>query len=158
MNAHNEQHDPASPVVKQNLTTQPAAAQETLLDELGVKALAWKERAEVSESEVKVLQRRVEILERLKTAQSVDMANSVESALRSTARAEMYRAKLNELLNAAPVTAAPGIDLTPFREPVEYFRDAFAAQSLGPDSWHAVKVAEANRLLAMIDASPTTAM
>lgn len=28
MNAHNEQHDPASPVVKQNLTTQPAAAQE----------------------------------------------------------------------------------------------------------------------------------
>ncbi len=28
MNAHNEQHDSASPVVKQNLTTQPAAAQE----------------------------------------------------------------------------------------------------------------------------------
>jgi len=30
MNAHNEQHDPASPVVKQNLTTQPAAAQEAV--------------------------------------------------------------------------------------------------------------------------------
>ncbi len=30
MNAHNEQHDPASAVVKQNLTTQPAAAQEAV--------------------------------------------------------------------------------------------------------------------------------
>ncbi|WP_313248888.1 hypothetical protein [Stenotrophomonas acidaminiphila] len=30
MNAHNEQHDSASPVVKQNLTTQPAAAQEAV--------------------------------------------------------------------------------------------------------------------------------
>jgi len=30
MNAHNEQPDPASPVVKQNLTTQPAAAQEAV--------------------------------------------------------------------------------------------------------------------------------
>jgi len=32
MNAHNEQHDPASPVVKQNLTTQPAAAQEAVAE------------------------------------------------------------------------------------------------------------------------------
>ncbi|GEM_PF-4737030 len=30
MNVHNEQHDPASAVVKQNLTTQPAAAQEAV--------------------------------------------------------------------------------------------------------------------------------
>ncbi len=32
MNAHNEQHDSASPVVKQNLTTQPAAAQEAVAE------------------------------------------------------------------------------------------------------------------------------
>lgn len=34
MNAHNEQHDSASPVVKQNLTTQPAAAQEAVAIEV----------------------------------------------------------------------------------------------------------------------------
>jgi len=68
-------------------------------------------------------------------------------------RLEKRVAKLErQLLASTP--AAPGIDLEQFREPVEYFRDAFAAQSLGPDSWHAVKVAEADRLLAMIDASP----
>ncbi len=37
MNAHNEQHDPASAVVKQNLTTQPAAAQEAVAPE----RVAW---------------------------------------------------------------------------------------------------------------------
>lgn len=55
---------------------------------------------------------------------------------------------------AALVAAAPGIDLEQFREPVEYFRDAYAAQSPGPDSWHALKVSAADRLLALIDASP----
>ena len=36
MNAHNEQSDPASPVVKQNLTTQPAAAQEAVAEITGI--------------------------------------------------------------------------------------------------------------------------
>lgn len=36
MNAHNEQHDSASPVVKQNLTTQPAAAQEPAAEVIGI--------------------------------------------------------------------------------------------------------------------------
>jgi hypothetical protein len=85
---------------------QQPAASPALRDELGVEALAWKERAEAAESEVKSLQRRVEILERLKIAQSIDMANSTESVLRSTARDEIYRAKLNELLNAAAAQEA----------------------------------------------------
>ena len=44
MNAHNEQHDPASAVVKQNLTTQPAAAQEAVGEIVlfgGYKEAAW---------------------------------------------------------------------------------------------------------------------
>lgn len=36
MNAHNEQHDSASPVVKQNLTTQPAAAPEAVAEITGI--------------------------------------------------------------------------------------------------------------------------
>lgn len=47
------------------------------------------------------------------------------------------------------------IDLKQFREAVTYFRDAYTASSLGPDSWQSAKAAEADRLLALIDEQPT---
>lgn len=74
---------------------------------------------------------------------------------------ETARAGVARWINGAPphgtklysgTHAAPGIDLAPFREAVEHFRSTHAAASLGPDSWQAAKVAEADRLLALIDA------
>lgn len=46
---------------------------------------------------------------------------------------------------------AQAIDLEQFREAVTYFRDAYSASSLGPDSWQSAKADEADRLLALID-------
>lgn len=60
-------------------------------------------------------------------------------------------ALLTALPGWTPVGAAPAIDLEQFREAVTYFRDAYAASSLGPDSWQSAKATEANRLLALID-------
>lgn len=64
--------------------------------------------------------------------------------------AQLRRYTIGDLSKPQP---QPAIDLEQFREAVTYFRDAYAASSLGPDSWQSAKAAEADRLLALIDGS-----
>lgn len=103
-----------SPVVKQNLTTQPAAAQE---------AVVWQWRNLRAETGWKDCTRAV---------YDVFRQNGLHYEVRK--------------LYAAPVTAAPGIDLGQFRQAVEYWKLRWANNG--------DLLVEANRLLALIDASP----
>ncbi|WP_427852884.1 hypothetical protein [Stenotrophomonas acidaminiphila] len=91
MNAHNEQHDPASAVVKQNLTTQPAAAQE---------AVAWLSKDEAQ-------------LALFKAIQAIRFGNPTDDKMiLDNLRHEGLW--IGRYANA-PVTAALGIDLAALR-------------------------------------------
>ncbi|MFZ6696792.1 hypothetical protein ACO0J1_13580 [Stenotrophomonas acidaminiphila] len=116
MNAHNEQHDPASPVVKQNLTTQPAAAQEAVgwqwrwLDtdntwsewvdggsrkEIDARIARWKADGEDHRMQVRPL-----------------FAAPVTAAPADTWFADQLAA-MGEVIPLDSTPAAPGIDLRP---------------------------------------------
>lgn len=107
----------ASPVVKQNLTTQPAAAQEAVdfyvCDSCG--------------------------------------HHYMDDGITCDCTGASSTPPLRHV-RMAPVTAAPGIDLSPFREPVNYWHNQCSATH-GIESVVRIR-SEATRLLALIDASP----
>ena len=90
MNAHNEQHDSASPVVKQNLTTQPAAAQE---------AVCWQRK----------------YIGATRGNRPVEWHTITKDEFEATKAGKWADRYEVRALYAAPVTAAPGIDLTGLR-------------------------------------------
>ncbi len=102
MNAHNEQHDPASAVVKQNLTTQPAAAQEAVL-------------RIYAEGNMRVVAEWLDGSRDLPDGDHRLYAAPVTAAPADTWFADQLTA-MGEVIPLDGTPAAPGIDLTPFRE------------------------------------------
>ncbi len=149
MSAHNEQHDPASAVVKQNLTTQPAAAQEAApwrdhdaaIDAKALStateiALMWgQDRSQfISRIQVAVIDAMRWVKGGLQPAaaqEAVCWQRKYIGATRGNRPVEWHTITKDEFeatkagkwadryevraLYAAPVTAAPGIDLTGLR-------------------------------------------
>ncbi len=177
MNAHNEQHDSASPVVKQNLTTQPAAAQEAVAwpNECSrtvpeaLRFLANHERPSGGEdnfNSLHLIQLASEI-ERMASkplyAAPVTAAPAVDV---ETLRALSDRWANDRSYTGSPVDdiralieqptkttpAAPGIDLKAFREPVAFWFEHLVTHPY--TETNAARLREAKRLLALIDASP----
>ncbi len=131
MNAHNEQHDPASAVVKQNLTTQPAAAQEAVAY-WRVTFRMYPENIDCCETFVRGPDR-----------PTLDTLGISPRPVQIISTEPLY---------AAPVTAAPGIDLEQFRA-LACFGEEFAfSAERQPQS--RVVYSQAKRLHALIDASP----
>ncbi len=177
MNAHNEQHDSASPVVKQNLTTQPASAQEAVVgviddmkihhDGSGYVAVCWQRVPDGfklgqaacvvspvtaapadAEEDAYVIDQMGKLL-----AEIAVIVNGPEPAGTRWSYHDLP-AKVQAL---ASTPAAPGIDLEPFRRLVEWNYDSeFSAYENGfrTEEQREVAEAERKRLLALIDASP----
>lgn len=154
MNAHNEQHDPASAVVKQNLTTQPAAAQE---------AAVWQWRNLRAETGWKDCTRAV---------YDVFRQNGLHYEVRKLYAAPITAAPADHLhahllhmlgakdhedacriigeLHAATMRnpAASGIDLYPIRYALQY------AAAAARENTHTELAKDFDELIRKIDASP----
>ncbi|WP_313256389.1 hypothetical protein [Stenotrophomonas acidaminiphila] len=166
MNAHNEQHDPASAVVKQNLTTQPAAAQEAVAY-WHVTFRMYPTNVNYCEAFVRgparptletlgITPRPAEII----SAEPLFAAPVTAAPAKCPACASATESYCcNCGWASASTTAAPGIDLRQFRSAVEAWkRDAENRHHAGeifPEQEDAIWT-EADRLLALIDASPKT--
>lgn len=167
-----------SPVVKQNLTTQPAAAQEAVAycqpdDPLNSSAFSWPgtdrkpshttplyaatvtaaqtlddELAQDRMSELSKLER--DVLDALPAVYYMDPPDGGDVSLGEQVKRMAEDAALWRKHISTP--AAPGIDLKAFREPVAFWFEHLVNHPY--TETNAARLREAKRLLALIDASP----
>lgn len=148
MNAHNEQHDPASPVVKQNLTTQPAAAQEavgemvcrasgiTVPQMYGSQLPAGTKLYAAPVAAAPVLYGVPDGKGGVKLGKGWAFSKEPDRALGTT----------QPLFTEAP--AAPGIDLRPIRYALKY------AAAAARENTHSELAEDFDELIRKLDASP----